>query len=329
LSTTINGASPLVTVVIPAFNAGDYLLPAVESILKQTYSNLEILLVDDGSTDDSVSKLARLDDERLTILRQANAGKSCAMNKAISLSKGSYIVVQDADDTSYSNRIEKMVAWMLAHPDIAMLFSCHDLMIDNKLVAPTFSTLSKEEARRAIGEFRMPGHDPTMMVKAAVAREFPFNPSFRIAEGLDFVLRAGEKYPCMRLGECVYSYRIISTSITKKNVARRKLFVRQVLRSAYARRGLSLPSYLETSNDEVAAQVVTKIDFDNNLPAHFMESVLDLKRVNRSIEALRVGLFCATLNLGSFHYHKAWIYSLLPLNLILSFRANKSLKVLR
>jgi glycosyltransferase involved in cell wall biosynthesis len=324
LTATINNADPLVTVVIPSFNAGDYLLPAVESILNQTYTNLEVLLVDDGSTDQSIATLERINDKRLTILRQRNTGKSSAMNRAISFSKGEYIVVQDADDTSYPNRIEEMLTWMLAHPDLGMLFSCYDLIINNQRIAQTFSPLSEEDARQAIDEFRMPGHDPTIMVKAAVAKEFSFDPSLAIGQGFDFVLRVGEKYSCMRIGECLYSYRIFNGSNTKKSVAKRKNFVRQVLRSAYNRRRLDLPSYLEASNDALATQVVTSRDLDNNLPAHFMESVLDLKKVNRYFEALRVGMFCVKLHPNSFHYHKAWIYSLLPLRLVHYFRHKKS-----
>lgn len=313
---------PLVTVVIPSFNPGKYLFPAVRSILTQTYTNLEVLLVDDGSTDNSSSDLDGIADTRLTLLKQPNSGKALAMNRAISRAHGELIVIQDADDISYPTRIQEMVAWMTENPHLCMLFSGHDLIIGNHVVAPTSSPLSEYEAKQAISDFRMPGHDPTVMVTARVAKEFPFDPSLSVGQGFDFVLRVGEKYPCARLGRCLYSYRVSANSNTKRSVARRKIFVRQVLRSAHSRRGLPIPVSLDIANDVCASEHVSAKDFDNNLPAHFIESVLDQKRAGMAAQAFRTGVFCARMRPFSFHFHKALIYSLLPLRLISAIRFN-------
>ena len=80
--------SELVTVVICVYNAGDFLRPAVESVLNQTYTHLEVLIVDDGSTDGCLSTIQDLHDPRIRILRQENRGKPSAMNYALSEMKG-------------------------------------------------------------------------------------------------------------------------------------------------------------------------------------------------------------------------------------------------
>src|SRR5579864_1926155 len=79
---------PLVTVAIAVFNAGQFLRPSVESILSQTYQNLEVFVVDDGSTDSCLDSLAGIDDGRLRILSQGNQGKAVALNRVMDAASG-------------------------------------------------------------------------------------------------------------------------------------------------------------------------------------------------------------------------------------------------
>lgn len=100
---------PLFSVVIPFYNAEDYLSGAIESIISQTYSQFEIVLVDDGSTDDSVNIAKWYKDECaccLTIVSQANQGPMAARLLGASLAKGEYLVFVDADDSLYSDALE-------------------------------------------------------------------------------------------------------------------------------------------------------------------------------------------------------------------------------
>ncbi len=105
-------AEPLVSVVMPVYNCEKYISEAIESILNQTYKNLELIVVDDGSTDGSreiIDKIA-IKDNRLKIFsHKKNKGISKALNKAISNSKGKYIARLDSDDVSLPQRLEKQV----------------------------------------------------------------------------------------------------------------------------------------------------------------------------------------------------------------------------
>lgn len=103
-------AEPLVSVVIANYNSGDKLLRAVKSILKQTYRNLECIVVDDCSTDDSVNSLDSIDDDRLVILKlEKNVGSFVAANEGLEKAKGELIARLDADDWSFPNRIKYQV----------------------------------------------------------------------------------------------------------------------------------------------------------------------------------------------------------------------------
>ena len=100
--------TPRVAVIIPVYNARPYLRSAVESVLGQTWQNLEVILVDDGSTDHSLDAVTDIDDRRLVIVRQANAGKPAAMNRALAMVDSDYYAINDADDLSHPQRIEEV-----------------------------------------------------------------------------------------------------------------------------------------------------------------------------------------------------------------------------
>src|SRR5688572_9943650 len=107
---------PVVTVIMPVFNAGNYLSSAVESILAQTWTRLELLVIDDGSTDGCMDAIADLADPRLRIIHQKNRGKPGAMNRALDEMRGEFYAIQDADDLSHPTRIEKQVRCMQENP---------------------------------------------------------------------------------------------------------------------------------------------------------------------------------------------------------------------
>ena len=104
---------PLVTVIIPCFNSDLFIQDCLESVLQQTYENIEIILVDDGSTDESLSKIEKYS-TRITILKKVNGGAASARNLGIRNSNGSYIAFLDSDDVWYPEKIAKQMKLMTA-----------------------------------------------------------------------------------------------------------------------------------------------------------------------------------------------------------------------
>ena len=119
---------PRVSVVIPVYNGARYLAEAMESVLAQTYADYDVVCVDDGSTDDSLSILARWA-SRITVVRQQNAGGCAARNAGVARSTGRYIAFLDQDDRWYPRKLEQQVAALDANP-AAVLALCNSDRMD-------------------------------------------------------------------------------------------------------------------------------------------------------------------------------------------------------
>lgn len=120
--------NPLVTVVIPVHNAEAFLKEAIESIINQTYTNLEILLINDGSTDNSSKIIAEYAsyDQRIKVITNRNAlgyGGEKASNEAYKIASGDFIAKLDADDVAMPDRLEKQIQYLINNPDIFLVGS--------------------------------------------------------------------------------------------------------------------------------------------------------------------------------------------------------------
>src|SRR5271157_4444878 len=98
-------SGPLVSVIMPLYNKRPYVERSIESISSQTYSNWELIIVDDGSTDGSADVVPR-DDRRIKLLRQANSGPGAARNRGTEMASGDYLAFIDADDCYYPFKLE-------------------------------------------------------------------------------------------------------------------------------------------------------------------------------------------------------------------------------
>ncbi|HYM69404.1 MAG TPA: glycosyltransferase [bacterium] len=112
---------PLVTVIIPAYNAGRFIEDAVRSALDQTYANCEIIVVDDGSTDDTRGRVAALG-PRVTLVEQANAGPSAARNTGIRRGRGAYVAFLDADDVWLPHKLARAVETLDQDPGTDVVY---------------------------------------------------------------------------------------------------------------------------------------------------------------------------------------------------------------
>src|SRR5690242_675529 len=101
---------PLISVIIPCYNVAPFVCRAVQSIIDQTYKNLEIWIIDDASTDDTLQKINSFEDQRITVIvLKENTQKIGAVNEVLQKVNGDYIAFQDSDDWSEPNRIEEQL----------------------------------------------------------------------------------------------------------------------------------------------------------------------------------------------------------------------------
>jgi glycosyltransferase involved in cell wall biosynthesis len=113
---------PRVTVVMAVYNAAQFLREAIASVLSQTYTDFELIVVDDASTDDSSAILRSYNDPRIRIIRhQTNLGASLSRNDALAAARGELIAIMDADDVCAPTRIERQVEFLQAHPAVGLV----------------------------------------------------------------------------------------------------------------------------------------------------------------------------------------------------------------
>ena len=114
--------TPVVTVAMPIYNAGGYLRAAVNSIVFQTFTDWELLIIDDGSTDNATDTLADLHDPRIRILRDGhNRGLAARLNQAIELARGEFFARMDQDDVSWPERLERQVERLRSEPSLDLV----------------------------------------------------------------------------------------------------------------------------------------------------------------------------------------------------------------
>lgn len=113
--------TPLITVLMPAYNAANYIGEAIQSILAQTFTEFELLIVNDGSTDDTEKIIRSFSDPRIVLVNQDNQGISTALNNGLAVAKADYIARFDADDICFPNRLEKQYNFLTVNPQYCIV----------------------------------------------------------------------------------------------------------------------------------------------------------------------------------------------------------------
>ena len=209
-------SNPLVSVVIPAYNAEAYVKETIESALAQTYGPLEIVVVNDGSTDRTADILKMFGDQ-ITVITQKNQGLSAARNAGIKIAKGEYLAFLDADDIYFPERIEKQIAFMLIHPEFKISYCNMFHFYDGKperLYRHQAAFPSGDVFENLLYEFF--GQWNTMLVsKTVFDRVGLFDDSSRFSEDWDMNLRiARAGYRFGFLDEPLFKMRITGSGLS-------------------------------------------------------------------------------------------------------------------
>lgn len=213
--------TPRVTVLMPVYNAGRLVADAVNSILRGHFRDLELLAINDGSTDESDAILRSIDDPRLRIVNNPeNLGVVATLNRGLEMAEGALIARMDADDISLPDRLDRQVAFMDANTDVgicgmwAMAFGAGTQ--ERKVRAPS----SASEIHVQLFGYNALCH-PTVMFRqeALVRHSLRFSSEARHAEDLDLWMRAAEHFPLANIPRVGLRYRVHADQVTRRYAA--------------------------------------------------------------------------------------------------------------
>lgn len=201
---------PLVTILMPVYNAARFLRAAIDSMLAQTLTNFEFLIINDGSKDNTAEIVESYSDRRIRFVHnERNMGISATLNKGIQLAQSELIARMDADDISYPERLEKQYALMSANPDCAMV-SCYTRVISNdgEFIR---SEICRDTMLYYNLNFECSIYHPTVMfrrppVEAVNMYDIPY------AEDFDLFWKLGNKFRIRQIEEVLLDYRVSDES---------------------------------------------------------------------------------------------------------------------
>jgi len=206
---------PLVSVVMPVYNGERYLKEAIESVLFQTYKNLELVVVDDGSTDASKSIISSYSDSRIRLVENTkNSGIVFTRNKGLLAAQGEYIATLDCDDIALPERIENQVNFLEKNPDYALCGSFYQIMdASGKLLGK----MRMPTSNRDIVTYLTVGNcycNSTIMVRSNLAKELKYTTGYDIVEDYELWYRISQKMKIAILPFLGTYYRVHGNNIS-------------------------------------------------------------------------------------------------------------------
>ena len=210
--------NPRVSVILPAYNAEAYLLESVDSILAQTYTDFELIALDDGSRDGTAALLDAVRDPRVRVVHHENMGLALTLNKGIGLARGEFIARQDADDISRPDRLARQVAYLEAHPACGLLGSWSVIQEDRTPTSRQHKhpcTNGELQLRLLFDSFFV--HSSVMIRRSALDRAglYPTDPERNPPEDFDLWLRIAREHRLANLPEPLLVYREVPGSISR------------------------------------------------------------------------------------------------------------------
>lgn len=184
-------ATPVVSVIIPAFNAAPFITATVESALGQSFRSIEVVVIDDGSSDGTAAQLRGIEDPRLIVIRQSNKGAPAALNKAIGMARGVFIAFLDHDDLWLESKIERHMAAFAQHPELTATFSWYGLIDEpgRRIHVGTPHWRGPIEFRQLLEDFVIGCTSSLVMRREAILEAGGFDERFPRCHDFDLVLR--------------------------------------------------------------------------------------------------------------------------------------------
>lgn len=233
---------PAISVVMPVYNAERYIAEAIQSILNQTFSDFEFIIINDGSTDRSLEILQRYtsQDSRIRLISRENRGLVKTLNEGLTLAKAPLIARMDADDVAFLDRFHLQAQFMDQHPEVVCVGGYWEVIDDAGRV---LTLLKVPEDNEQIQDLILKGHasitHPSAMFRKSQVQELGgYRGEFEAAEDLDLWLRLGEIGLLANIPHPVIKYRFLASSVSGKNLTLQKQSALNACQQAWNRRNV-------------------------------------------------------------------------------------------
>lgn len=198
--------SSLVSVIITCYNHGQYLKTAIESVLEQDYENLEVIVVDDGSTDDTMQVAKKY--PNVKYVHQTNQGLSSARNTGIERSNGAYLIFLDADDWLLDDAVSVNLEHLKQNQEAAFVSGGHLKINSCKEVIEKSERIIEDNHYCRFLEGNYIGMHAAVMYRRWILEEFRFDTSLNVCEDYDLYFKISRKYPIIHHTELIAAYHI-------------------------------------------------------------------------------------------------------------------------
>lgn len=203
----------MISVIIPTFNREKTIIRSITSVLNQSYTDIELIVIDDGSTDCTRELIERINDKRIIYVYQNNSGACVARNKGISLSRGDYIAFHDSDDVWHNKKLEHQINTLIEKE--ADIVICQSKFITEQgiQVTPKLNQsgfLTKQTMPYGIGT-------QTFLMKKEVAQNIKFDSEMLRFQDLEWLIRAIQTYSIYGMKEVLVDYSISDDAISRSN----------------------------------------------------------------------------------------------------------------
>jgi glycosyltransferase involved in cell wall biosynthesis len=219
---------PKVSVVMSVYNGEKYLKESIDSILHQTFTDFEFIIINDGSTDETGKILSNYNDSRIKIIEQENLGLTKSLNKGIKLSKGEYIARMDADDISLPERFEKQIKFLDANPEFAAVGCWYYLIDEDGVIIKECKPSIKPYKIKKAFIYSSPIIHPSAMIRRKVLEEVNFyDEKFKYAQDRDLWFRILKSYKLGIIPEFLFKFRYHSSSVSlMEEIEQKKYYIK-------------------------------------------------------------------------------------------------------
>ena len=210
-----------VSVITAVYNGEKFIADAVKSILNQSFTDFEFIIINDGSTDSTPDILEGFDDPRISIISQENKGLTVSLNTGIEYSRGRFIARMDGDDISHPERLERQVKFFNNNPYTGLLGTRMAFIDEENRIVGTLPIKTDDAAiRKKMMHGNIIPHGSAMFPRSAIDKVGLYREVFTCSQDFDLWLRISVYFPLANIGDILYFWRLNPDGITYKKHVR-------------------------------------------------------------------------------------------------------------